>query len=162
MKIVLASPSAVKLEACRAAFGDDAEIVTVKAPSGVNEQPMNGETVTGAFNRIAAAKQMAPGADLYVSIENGVFEEDGHCIDRPVVVVSRGQGDPQVTYGDGVEFPKESVDEARRRGFDKWTVGKIMEEQGIVRQHDDPHLSLSGKSRAEYLRATVRAAAAKV
>jgi non-canonical (house-cleaning) NTP pyrophosphatase len=162
MKIVLASTSAVKLEACRAAFGDAAEIVTVKAPSGVNEQPMDDETVTGAFNRIAAAKTMAPGADLYVSIENGIFDEKGHFIDRPVVVVSRGSGDPQVTYGDGVEFPKDSVDEARRRGLDKWTVGKVMAEQGIVKQHDDPHLSLSGKSRTEYLRATVKAAAAKV
>jgi non-canonical (house-cleaning) NTP pyrophosphatase len=157
VKIVLASTSAV-----RAAFGDAADIVTIKAPSGVNEQPMNSETVTGAFNRIAIAKAQVPGADLYVSIENGIFDEQGHCIDRPVVVVSREMGDAQVTYGEGVEFPKDSVDETRRRGFDKWTVGKVMEEQGIVKKHDDPHLSLSGKSRVEYLRATVKAAAAKV
>jgi non-canonical (house-cleaning) NTP pyrophosphatase len=162
MKIVLASTSAVKVEACRAAFGEEAEIVTVKAPSGVNEQPVNDETVAGAFNRIAAAKEMSPGADLYVSIENGIFDEDGHFVDRPVVVVSREKGEAEVTFGDGVEFPKDSVDEARRRGFDKWTVGKVMAEQGVVKQHDDPHLSLSGKPRAEYLRATVKAAARKV
>src|SRR5262245_40109358 len=126
MKIVLASTSAVKLDACRAAFGEAAEIVTVKAPSGVNEQPMNDETVTGAFNRIAAAQKLSPGADLYVSIENGIFEESGHFIDRPVIVAARGTGAPEVTYGEGVEFPKDSVEEARKRGFDTWTVGKIM------------------------------------
>jgi non-canonical (house-cleaning) NTP pyrophosphatase len=160
MKVVLASTSAVKLAACRAAFGDAAEIVTVKAPSGINEQPMNEETLTGAFNRIAAAKTLVPGANVYVSIENGIFEEAGRYIDRPVVVVSRENGDNHVTYGEGVEFPKESVEEARRRGFDAWTVGKVMEEQGIVRQHDDPHLSLSGKSRAEYITAAALKAAA--
>src|SRR6187399_2170582 len=95
LKIVLASTSAVKLDACRAAFGDEAEIITVKAPSGVGEQPMNGETVTGAFNRIAAAKKLVPDADLYVSIENGIFEEKGHDIDRPVVVVSRAAGNAE-------------------------------------------------------------------
>lgn len=159
LKIVLASTSAVKLDACRAAFGDDAEIITVKAPSGIAEQPMNGETVTGAFNRIAAAKKLVPDADLYVSIENGIFEEKGHDIDRPVVVVSRASGNAEVTFGEGVEFPHESVEEARRRGFDTWTVGRVMQEQGLIRQHDDPHLDLSGKSRSEYLRDAVKKAA---
>jgi non-canonical (house-cleaning) NTP pyrophosphatase len=162
MKIVLASTSAVKLAACRAAFGDAAEIVTVKAASGVNEQPVGGETLTGAFNRISAAKAAIPGADLYVSIENGIFEEEGRYIDRPVVTVSTAKGAPQVTYGEGVEFPKDSVEEAGRRGFGIWTVGKVMQEQGLVRQHDDPHLDLSGKSRAVYLADAVKAAAGRL
>lgn len=162
MKIVLASTSAVKLEALRAAFGASAEIVTLKAPSGVNEQPLNAETLTGAFNRIGAAREAVPDADLYVSIENGIFEEEGRFIDKPVVTVAKAQGAPEVTYGEGVEFPRGSVEEARRRGFDQWTVGKVMQEQGLVRQHDDPHLDLSGKSRAEYIRDAVVAAAKKL
>jgi hypothetical protein len=52
--------------------------------------------------------------------------------------------------------------EAKRRGFDTWTVGKVMEEQGLIRQHDDPHLDLSGTSRAVYLADAVRVAAARV
>ncbi len=158
MKVVLASTSAVKLEACRAAFGLEAEIITVKAPSGVNEQPLNDETLTGAFNRIAAAKQLAPGADVYVSIENGIFEEEGRYIDRPVIVVARGACENHITYGEGVEFPKGSVEETRRRGFDTCTVGRVMQEQGLVRQHDDPHRDLGGKSRAEYITAAMRKA----
>lgn len=162
MKIVLASTSAVKIDACRKAFGAAAEITGVKVASGVNEQPINDETVQGAFNRIAAARVVMPGADIYVSIENGIFEENGKYIDRPVITVAKGAGTPEVIYGDGVEFPAVAVDEARKRGFDTWTAGKVMQEQGIVKQHDDPHLDLSGKSRAEYLVDALKKAAAKL
>jgi non-canonical (house-cleaning) NTP pyrophosphatase len=162
MKIVLASTSAVKIDACRKAFGAAADITGVKVPSCVNEQPMDTETLQGAFNRIAAARAAMPGADVYVSIENGIFEENGKYIDRPVIAVAKGAGAPEVTYGDGVEFPAASVEETRKRGFDTWTVGKVMQEQGIVAQHDDPHLTLSGKSRADYLAEAVVKAAAKL
>lgn len=162
MKVVVASTSAVKIDACRKAFGAAAGIVGVKVQSGVNEQPMNDETVQGAFNRIAAARAAMPGADVYVSIENGIFEENGKYIDRPVIAVARGTGTPEVTYGEGVEFPAASVEETRKRGFDTWTVGKIMQEQGIVTQHDDPHGDLSGKPRAVYLADAVKSAAKKL
>lgn len=163
MKIVLASTSAVKVAACTKAFGavSDTEIITVKAASGINEQPMNEETLLGAFNRLNNAKNAVPDADYYVSIENGIFEENGHFIDRAVVTVMDRAGNVKTTASDGVEFPAASVEETRRRGFDKWTVGKVMEEQGLVKQHDDPHLTLSGKSRVAYIdEAALKAAAA--
>jgi inosine/xanthosine triphosphatase len=157
MKIVLASTSPVKIDACKAAFGTAAgiDLVTVKAPSGVNEQPMNDETLRGAFNRLAHARAAVPGADFYVSIENGIFEEKGRYIDRAVVTVMDKSGTTATTYSDGVEFPRDSVEETRRRGFDQWTVGKVMQEQGIVRQHDDPHLDLGGKSRVSHINETM-------
>jgi len=153
MKIVLASTSAVKVAACRKAFSHIAnlEIITIKVDSGVAEQPMNDETLRGAFNRIAAIQTAVPDADLYISIENGIFEENGAFIDRAIVTVARNGGEPEVTYSDGVEFPRDCVEEARKRGFDIWTVGKVMEEQGVVCQHDDPHKDLSGKSRIAYI-----------
>jgi inosine/xanthosine triphosphatase len=153
MIIVLASTSAIKVAACQKAFSSvaDCEIRTVKADSGVNEQPMNGETLRGAFNRLNNAKQMMPAADYYISIENGIFEEKGQYIDRAVVSVMDKQGVIKTAYSDGVEFPKEWVEETGKRGFEQWTVGKVMEENGIVAKHDDPHLTLSGKSRVDYL-----------
>lgn len=160
MKIAVASASAVKLEACRKAFGAVApqggvvDIIPVKAPSGVAEQPVGDETLTGALNRISHARSAVHDADYYVSIENGLFVEDGRYIDRAVVVIARRNEAPQTFYSDGVEFPSQSVEETRKRGFDTWTVGKVMAEQGVVSQHDDPHLSLSGKSRVAYINET--------
>ena len=158
MRIVLASTSTVKLSACREAFGNAADIIVVKASSGISEQPMNTETLTGAFNRLRDAKRQVPDADLYISVENGIFEENGKFIDRPVIVISRNRDAPETTFGEGVEFPKECVEETRARGFDKWTVGKIMQEKGLVKEHDDPHLDLAGKSRKSLLVAAIKQA----
>ena len=160
MKIVLASTSPVKVNACKKAFADiaGAEIIPVKAASGVAEQPLNDETLTGAFNRIRAVQRQITDADLYVSIENGLFEENGSFIDRAVVVIAAKGRPPAIAFSEGVEFPKASVEETRKRGFDKWTAGKVMQEQGIIRQHDDPHADLGGKSRAAYIDDAMRAA----
>lgn len=149
-KIVLASTSALKIEACRRAF-PGFEIVPLKVPSGVNEQPIGDETLRGAVNRIDAARAAAPSADYYMAIENGLFQEGSAYVDRAVVMVESAEGIRCCTTSDGVAFPTEYVDEARRRGFDKWTVGRVMEEKGVVQKHDDPHKCLSGRSRVEYL-----------
>lgn len=160
MKIVLASTSAIKLDACRRAF-PDAVIETVKAPSGVSEQPIGDETLRGAFNRITAARLAVPDADVYVSIENGLFVENGEHIDCAVVVMAKG--DETITaFSDGVPFPADAVAETASRGFAEWTVGKVMAEMGLVRQHDDPHLDLSGKPRAAYIDDAMRGARAKL
>lgn len=164
MRIVLSSTSAVKVDACKQAFGvgSDTEIVTVKAPSGVNEQPLNDETLRGAFNRLNYARSAVPNADYYVSIENGIFQENGRYVDRAVVTVMNKDGETRTTYSEGVEFPSASVEETRKRGFETWTVGKVMQEQGVVAQHDDPHLSLSGKSRVDYVNEAAKKAAASL
>lgn len=151
MKVVLASTSAVKVAACRTAFGEAHDIVPVKVPSGVAEQPTDQETLVGAFNRIQGARAAVPDADIYVSVENGIFKEDGKYIDRAIVTLAVGDAKPQVFYSDGVEFPEDCVEIARNRGFNEWTVGKVMEELGIVAKHDDPHATLSGKSRVAYI-----------
>ncbi len=197
MKIVLTSNSAVKTQACKDAFtviagSSPLEIINIAAVSGVNEQPFNDETVRGAKNRIASARetltrerfysqvenaliqamqenqtgalyesieqallsarQEAPDADSWVSIENGIFEENGHYIDRAVVAVMNRDGQISISYSDGVEFPVDALEETRKRGFDKWTVGKIMQEMGLVKDHADPHADLPPyKPRAAYL-----------
>ena len=164
MKVALASTSWVKVAACQKALADvpNVELVTFKAPSGISEQPLNEETLRGAFNRIEATEKAIPDADLYVSIESGLFEENGDYFDRAVVTVKRkGAEQPQVSYSDGVKFPLDCVNEARKRGFDIWTVGKVMAERGIVKLHDDPTADLSGKPRAVYIQDALQMALSK-
>ena len=161
MKIVLASESKTKIEAVQKAFADKSiELVAVSVPSGVNEQPMGDETLTGAFNRLAAAREKVPGADLYIAIENGVFLEHRSYIDRAIVLVARGDGTPEPFYSEGVLFPAEAVKEAIKRGLDKITVGKVMAEMGIVKDHADPHKDLRAKSRSVILAETMTKAVA--
>jgi inosine/xanthosine triphosphatase len=163
MRIVVGSQSAIKIDAVQDAFaaiGVDAEVVGVRAHSGAPEQPLNDETIQGARNRTAHAKELDPNGDLYVAIQNGIFEEQGRFIDKAVVVCATKHVRDQVSYSDGVEFPRSAVEEARRRGFDRITVGKVMAEQGLVAKHDDPHLTLAGKPRARFLTETVSVALA--
>lgn len=156
MKIVLASTSSLKLQAVQQAFGPDVKVVTVSVPSGVNEQPFGDETLRGARNRIAGARVAHPEADCYVSIESGIFEiisPDGRTeyIDRAVIVMENTAEAEWVRYSEGVTFPRGCVEEAQRRGFDAWTVGEVMAELGIVKNHADPHLDLVGRSRVSFL-----------
>lgn len=171
MKIVVTSQSPIKIEACRQSFlrlggTDDIEIIPLQAASYVNEQPFNDEAVTGVRNRIddvrtlpegteqtlLTAQKHTPDADAWVSIQSGVFEENGDYIDRAVVAVMNKTGDIHIGYSDGVAFPREAVEETRRRGFDRWTVGRVLQDMGLVTRHDDPHADLPPyKSRQDYI-----------
>jgi inosine/xanthosine triphosphatase len=158
MKVVVGSQSAVKLEAVKSAFAshDNVEVVGVKADSRAPEQPIDGETLIGARNRAAHSRELSPDADLYVAIENGIFTEGDRYVDKAVVLTVTKDGREHVEYSAGVEFPAQYVDEARKLGFDKMTVGKVMAAAGFVKKHDDPHADLGDKvSRAQILKDTV-------
>ena len=164
--LVLTSRSAVKIAAVEQALADlgwnKVAIIALKAASGVNEQPLGEETLRGADNRIRSAKQTYPDADIFVSIENGLFLEGDDYVDRAVVVVEDAKGQRLVTYSEGVVFPTVYVLEAQRRGFATTTVGQVMAEYGVVEHHDDPHLTLAKKSRTAFLVETTRTALQQV
>lgn len=153
MKIALSSQSGVKVDAIYRAFGHikGLDLVAIKAPSSVNEQPFNDETMRGSFNRLAYIEGQCPDADMYVSIENGLFEEDGNYVDRAVVIIKGKGHEPVIALSDGVTFPHEFVEFARMRGFETTTVGQVMEEAKFVEAHNDPHKSITGKTRAAYI-----------
>jgi non-canonical (house-cleaning) NTP pyrophosphatase len=163
--VVLTSQSAIKLRALQAALVDlniTANVVAVKVPSGVNEQPVGDETRHGALNRIAAAREQVVG-DLYVSIENGLFHRNGIWTDRAVVVVEQpGNAHVPIIVSDGCAFPLSAVEEAKHVGFATTTVGQVLAEWGIVKDHADPHVDVCGTSRETFLRAAVRQALAAV
>jgi non-canonical (house-cleaning) NTP pyrophosphatase len=129
---VVASQSPLKFEAVNkalAAKNIHAEVIGVAANSDVPAQPLNGQTEQGAKNRLTHARQLTPDADLYIAIENGIFEETGHFVDKAVVSTETKDGAQRTTYSNSIECPAEYVEEARRRGFDTTTVGMVMAEK---------------------------------
>ncbi|WP_257263923.1 inosine/xanthosine triphosphatase [Endozoicomonas sp. ONNA2] len=163
--IVVSSESTIKNNAIKKAFARyHVNVIATKAHSGINSQPVENETLTGAGNRIkdAKAKYQSNGrrADFFVAIENGIFHErvngQNVWLDRAVVVVETSGGKQYIRTTSPVLLPAECVAIARKRGFDNITVGQVMAEIDSTVQHDDPHSSLPPfKSRQAYLEETL-------
>ena len=168
MHVVLASQSKIKEQAVRQAFNNVSgfKLTTIKAPSGVNEQPIGHETMRGARNRIEFIKDAEPDADIYISIENGLFYEHIDYIDYAVVTVETKDGHIHTTKSEGVLFPKHYVLQTRdsAEGFRNKTVGETMKKAGIVKDNADPHSCLTDqkKSRVQLLNQAVCTATRKL
>jgi len=82
-KVVIASTNPVKIKAASTGFQtafpqQTFEFIGVSVPSGVSDQPMTeGETHTGAMNRIKNTKELIPDAHYWVGIEGGLQENNG-------------------------------------------------------------------------------------
>lgn len=158
--IALGSTSAIKIQAVQAALttlGCEAVIMPVKAASGVPEQPFDDQTMLGAMNRARQAAQQVGRFDLALAIESGIYSQDGRYFDRAVVVALLPSGDFVSVLSDAVEFPADAVQETLARGTDVWTCGKVLAEWQRVEKHDDPHFSLVGKPRAQFINEAVAA-----
>lgn len=122
-----------------------------KAASGVNEQPVgHEETFQGAKNRLKNLEEVLienkslTESAVLVSFESGIYEVGGRWVDIGYVVVKQGER-VAVAPSAGVEFPKEYVEEAKRRGFETATVGSVMAERlGNPDIGTDPHAYLTG------------------
>ncbi len=81
--LVIASTNPVKAQAALNGFQrmfpqETFAVVPLSAPSGVSNQPMDSaETLRGALNRAAAARELRPQADFWVGIEGGVEDAGG-------------------------------------------------------------------------------------
>mgnify|MGYP001359550802 CR=1 FL=1 len=97
--ILVASKNPVKIQAARDGFtrmfpGEMFEVRGVSTPSGVSDQPFsNQETLQGALNRAANARDQFPDADYCVGIEGGVepWETGDLTAFAWVVVLERGE-----------------------------------------------------------------------
>jgi inosine/xanthosine triphosphatase len=93
MKVVIGSRSPVKEEAVKRAFkmifpNHVYEFECVQAHSGINDQPMSDdETRTGAQGRVTHARELVPGADVYIGLEGGVEEMYGDLYNYGWVIV---------------------------------------------------------------------------
>jgi non-canonical (house-cleaning) NTP pyrophosphatase len=155
MEVLLGSTSKIKQDAVLAALTTlniEAEFSAVKAESGVAEQPFGDETIQGALNRAKHANELSPNADLVIAIESGIFRENGKYFDYAIVLALEPiTGKTFQVKSEAVEFPEDAVLETISRGVNEWTCGKVLAEWGRVVAHDDPHQSLAGKARAEFL-----------
>jgi non-canonical (house-cleaning) NTP pyrophosphatase len=153
MKIALGSTSCVKQASVLSAlhrFSSPYELVSVSARSNVSEQPIENETYHGAINRVVHTASLVPDADFSLAIESGIFLRNNNFYDVAVVVARSQYGQMVISESEAVQFPDNCVMEALQRDGD-WTAGMVLQEKGIVKDHKDPHQSLTGKSRAEYI-----------
>ena len=157
MKVILASSSAIKLAACQAAFKQigSPDIITTAASSGVNKQSVGIETSWGAIARVQAAQTAHPDASLYVAIESGLFQRDQEYYDHALVLLMTRMGLLISRYSEGLELPTAMVEKAKLKDFAINTVGDTLAEYGQVKNADDPHICLVGKSRADYIEETL-------
>lgn len=160
--IITASTSPTKTQAVSNVFSRyKVDLFTVRVESGVNAQPVNGETYAGALNRIrdvhVGRSSIRNGGPYWiVAIENGIFSEwvNGQVVwsDRAVIIVEGANGKQYRADTEPVILPNNYVDTARARGFNRTTVGQVMSEVTKVTSSDDPHASLPPfRSRRDYL-----------
>lgn len=161
-KITLASGSGLKRRALEEALKFlriDYALTSISSVSGVNEQPVGFvETRKGALNRARFACRQVIGNDFVIGIENGLLHDDEVYIDVAVVVITDGVGNAlTTTMSEGVEFPREVVLAAKKKGFDRHTAGSEMAEMYGC-PSNDPHsfLTEGWRNREEILASALK------
>jgi non-canonical (house-cleaning) NTP pyrophosphatase len=168
IQIMLGSGSAIKINAVKSFIEDwqgnpktDVNFVfwsISNAKSQVNEQPVGElEILTGSLNRVLTSYQIDPRGEVYISMENGIEYDPELSIWSDYAIVLAfvpSYGSISYVRSKAVKFPSLQVEKTKNKdgGFKKNTVGKTLNEDGIVNKHDDPHLDLAGISRVEILK----------
>ena len=166
---LVGTQSEIKLKAIRGSFekfkhlvpGNEFwEIEGVAAESGKPEQPEGDETLEGAANRVRSAMDMHPESDMVIAIESGIFKlpdntapEGYSYYDQAIVYCLTKDEQTHIYRSELLKFPTDAVEEARKRGFDKCTVGMVLQEWKRITNHKDPHKDLDPhkRSRAQFL-----------
>ncbi|MEH7106358.1 MULTISPECIES: DUF84 family protein [Bacillaceae] len=106
MKIIIGSKNPAKISAVKNSF-QDAEVLALDIPSGVNDQPFSDEeTIQGAINRAKGALESGQG-DLGIGLEGGVQETpNGLMICNWGALVTR-HGEPIIAGGARFSLPEE-------------------------------------------------------
>lgn len=136
MKVIIGTQNPGKIEGARRAltqFFDDVEIVGVKVPSQVADQPVNRDTFLGADNRVKNlveyAKQNNLKADLFMAVESGITNELGSWLITNIAVVADACGHKSVGTSASFPVPKKYVND-----IISLTLGTVMD--GIFEKTD--------------------------
>jgi non-canonical (house-cleaning) NTP pyrophosphatase len=161
MKIVVSSTASQKLDSSQLAFqntlkGKIIDVTGYKSASGVNEQPWGRkEIILGCENRLAHTIKGQQG-DICISIESGIELRSKEWHDFAYIMMYFYHSKKEFTgFTDSVVFPTDCVEEAMRLGFDLNTVGSVMAKRRPDIDKQDPHFSITGKSRVLYLSETI-------
>jgi len=169
-RVVVASPGNwSELAAVEKIFRQCA-VEGVRVGSRVNVQPVgHAEILTGAGNRLDAAKVARPGADYYIAMESGLFEvelpksfaEEGAAgkdstsgqtrhFDTSWVLIERSAASPirAAAPSCGVALPAADVAAVQERGFSRQTVTSAVVERVGMADSGDPHSWLTAGRRS--------------
>lgn len=131
MKILVGSENPVKLEAVKDAFifyFDKVEVIGIKVPSGVPDQPINDETLRGAENRAAILKELNKterlDADFFIGVEGGIVEKYGRWFAFGGMCIMDIKGNK--SFGTSAHF--ELPDEVTKRLLEREELGEVMDE----------------------------------
>ena len=136
MKVLIGTKNPGKIEGAKRAlesYYKDVEIVGVKIPSDVSEQPVGIETYQGAFNRVKNlvkyAKENHIKADLFMAVESGLTSELGFWAITNMAVIENSNGD--MGFGSSASFPVPSqyVEDIKNE-----TLGVVMDR--LFEKHD--------------------------
>lgn len=183
--VCVGSTSEHKLRAVREALDElsiPAEVIGVKASSGVPEQPVksreNDEILEGAVNRARNVYEFAKNVshiayddvnisvtkcDLAIGIENGIEFTKSSAValvnDLTTVVLIDENNVWHFANSAGHPVNYGDVEEARSRGFDKHTVASVTRERTKCDATDaTPHYTGGRMTRAELLKQAVKLA----
>ena len=110
MKIVVGSTNIPKTMAVEGSFNrafpnDEIYVTGVSTESGVSSHPTSAqESIAGALNRLAQAKNHMPGADYYVGIEGGLLQVDHRMWEIGWVAIGNALGQIATGLSAGVEL----------------------------------------------------------
>ena len=117
MKVLIGTTNPGKIEGARKAFSHyfkNVEVVGIKTPSNVSEQPLNKEIYMGAHNRVVNLKKYAKEnnitADFFVAVESGITNELGAWVITNVSVIQDNNGYESVGTSASFPVPTKYVD----------------------------------------------------
>ncbi len=110
MKVLIGTQNPGKVQALENAlnhFYKDFEIITINTSSGVPDEPINEQTLTGARNRVLSlekyAKENNLDANFYCAIESGMINLYGNWYIANIAVIKDKNG--YESSGTGAMFP---------------------------------------------------------
>ena len=123
-----------------------AEVLPCGEPSGENEQPFGKiEGMRGARARRIGVKKKVSEADLWIGMENCLFETDlDEWYDGAAVSIEIPNGKIVEVWSLAIRVPTWMVQLVRDRGVNKTTVGRVYAEFNEGVDHQDPHFHLTG------------------
>ena len=164
MRILVATESKIKLDAVKKVCRTNGENHTVdgmKSSSGVSEQPVSKEIITGAENRMACIKKNE-NYDVYIAIENGIvpflfYQNSEKWVDTAYVLIEKkdknGLFKKSFAFSASIPIPQDLIDYVEKHNHTK-TIGDALKELSDKPNIDskDPHITLCGIHRADLLK----------
>lgn len=129
MKVLIGTKNPGKIEGAKRAlehYYKNVEVLGLKTPSNVSEQPVGIETYEGALNRvnnlINYANENNLSADLYMAVESGLTSELGFWAISNIAVIKNNKGEIGVGASSSFPVPNKYVEDIKNE-----TLGVVMD-----------------------------------